>query len=34
LLAHGVTGSIWSENWWDIGTPERLDALNKFLTKK
>lgn len=34
IAHHGVTGSIWLESWWDIGTPERLDALNKFLTKE
>ena len=34
IAYNGVTGSIYYESWWDIGTPERLSALNKFLTKK
>lgn len=26
-----VTGEYFAGNWWDIGTPERLDALDGFL---
>lgn len=34
IACNAVTGSIWYDSWSDIGTPERLDALNKFLNKE